>query len=105
MEPALEWLENTHMVDLMSTQGVLAALQLEPQGEIEADLIVHLVLCESPPSSVMANIERDRRYQRAVGRYPSHRGVYEQLAFLPYESVLPFNYSFELDEPAEAPNG
>jgi hypothetical protein len=102
MGPALAWWDQTYLPDLLSTAGLVAAIRCGPLAAPADDLILHLLLCDDHPAEVMGNLERGRVYQRALGRYPPHGGVYEELTFLPYELVVPFDYSFELDEPGEA---
>jgi len=48
-----------------------------------------VLLCEDAPATVMEGIEREMRYQRAVGRFPAHGGVYESIVFLPYDRIVP----------------
>ncbi|CUU57575.1 hypothetical protein Ga0074812_11373 [Parafrankia irregularis] len=70
-----------------------------------SDLVLHLLLCEDDPAAVMERIDRARVYWRAVGRYPAHRGAYEELAFLPYRSIVPLEYDFEIGADDEAATG
>jgi hypothetical protein len=74
---------------------VLAALRGEPVGEDRADLVLHVLLLDDDPATVMPRVEAALRYARAVGRYPPHGGAYEPLAFVPYRLVRPLEYDFE----------
>lgn len=93
---AVAWWNDVHLVDLFAVPGMLAALRFEPVAEENADIVLHLLLCEDDPATVMEGIDRSMRYQRAVGRFPAHGGVYEPLAFLPYQRIIPLEYDFEL---------
>jgi hypothetical protein len=95
-QEAIDWWDGTHLVDLFAVPGLLAALRLDPVDPAEGDLVVHLLLCEEPPADVMAGIQSVLRYQGAVGRYPAYGGVYESVAVLPYERIVPFEYDFEI---------
>jgi hypothetical protein len=44
----------------------------------------------------MPRVDAALRYAGAVGRFPPHGGVYESLAFLPYRTIQPLEYDFEL---------
>ena len=47
----------------------------------------------------VAIVSLDRYGQRAVGRFPAHGGVYEPLAFLPYDRIVPFEYDLDIGDP------
>ena len=95
-DQAVRWWRETHLVDLLAVEGVLAAMRLDPLPEMEEqDLLIHLLLCEHDPAVVMPRIEKVLRYDVAVGRYPAHGGAYESLAFLPYRTIVPLEYDFE----------
>jgi hypothetical protein len=36
------------------------------------------------------------RYQRAIGRFPAHGGVYDRMAFLPFDRIVPLEYDFDI---------
>jgi hypothetical protein len=46
----------------------------------------------------MPRIEAALHYQGAIGRWPAHGGVYEPVAFLPYERIVPLEYDFDFGE-------
>ncbi|WP_232295308.1 hypothetical protein [Parafrankia sp. EUN1f] len=131
---AVDWWERVHLPDLAAVPGVLAAVRLgwaddtaapgaddaaapgaapgadpgrgsSAQEQGHSDLVLHLLLCEDDPAAVMERIDRARVYWRAVGRYPAHRGAYEELAFLPYRSIVPLEYDFEIGADDEAATG
>jgi hypothetical protein len=91
---ALSWWRDVYLPDLFSTNAILAALRFEPIDAGQEDLILHLLYCESDPVQAMATIATARPYQRGVGRFPDHRGSYEELAFLPYRTIIAFEYDF-----------
>jgi hypothetical protein len=93
---AVDWWETTHLVDLFAVPGVLAAIRCRPVGSAEPDALLHILLCEDAPADVMERLTDARRYHQAVGRYPAHGGVYESIAFLPYESIVPLSYDFDV---------
>jgi hypothetical protein len=92
---AIAWWDETHLPDLFAVPGVLAALRGDPVDTTD-DRIVHVILCDRPPLEVMGNIGDALRYAEAVGRYPAHKGAYESLAFLPYDTIVPLDYDFEI---------
>lgn len=96
VDEAVHWWRTTHLVDLFAVPGVLAALRFTPEEAEERDQVLHILLCEDAPHEVMARIDEAMRYQRAVGRFPAHGGVYQPLAFLPYERIVPLEYDFEI---------
>jgi hypothetical protein len=93
---AVAWWANTHLVDLFAVPGVLGALRFDPLDAADQDQVLHVLLLGDDPALVMARIGEALRYQNAVGRYPAYGGVYEPIAFLPYRSIVPFEYDFEL---------
>lgn len=95
-DEAVNWWEQTHLVDLFGAGGVLAALRFRHTDPDAGDQLLHLILCEEPASDVLARIEEVRRYAGAIGRYPAYRGAYESVAFLPYEAIVPLQYDFEV---------
>lgn len=95
---AVEWWDTVHLVDLFSVPGILAAVRFEPAESSQEDLLLHLLLCEAHPAEVMAGIDKAMRYWQAVGRYPAHGGVYEPMAFLPYQWIVPLQYDFDIGE-------
>ncbi len=96
-QEAVDWWEQTHLVDLFSVPGLLAALRFDPGGRGEADTLLHVLLCEQPPAQVLAGIEEMKRAARALGRFPAHKGAYEPLAFVPYDLIVPLDYRFDFD--------
>jgi len=96
---ALEWWDDVHLVDLFAVPGVLAAVRLLPVDPTLQGRVAHLLLCEDHPGDVMLAIDRAKRYWGAVGRFPAHGGVYEQTAFLPYQSIVPLDYRFDVGQP------
>ncbi len=53
----------------------------------------------------MARIEAAMPYLKAVGRFPAHGGVYEPMAFLPYQWIVPLQYDFDIGDSDELPAG
>lgn len=102
VDEAIDWWDRVRLVDLFAVAGVLAALRFEPVEPAPADSLLHLLLCEDPPADVMRRLAAAERYQRAVGRYPAHGGVYESLARLPYERIVPLEYDFDVGSDDEA---
>ncbi|HUZ09415.1 MAG TPA: hypothetical protein VMU76_04530 [Acidimicrobiales bacterium] len=94
-EEAVAWWRETQVVDLLAVPGVLAAIRFDPVAGAAGDLTMHVLLCGDDPADVMPRIEGSRRTLRATGRYPAHGGVYEPLAFLPYRTIVPFEYDFD----------
>jgi hypothetical protein len=94
-QEAIGWWTGTHLVDLFAVPGVLAALRGDPVS-LDPELLLHVILCEDPPAEVLARIHAAMRYARAVGRYPAHAGVYESIAFLPYDRIVPLEYDFDV---------
>jgi hypothetical protein len=99
---AVAWWDTTHLPDLLAVPGMLAALRMEPVSSDDQSLLLHLLLCEDRPASVMEEIQLARRSERSTGRYPSHGGVYEEIAFLPYERIVPLEYDFATADTADA---
>jgi hypothetical protein len=95
-DDAVAWWRDTHLPDLFAVPGVLAALRGDPVGSDE-DHVLHLILCTDPPAEVMPRIEAALRYQGAQGRWPAYGGVYEPVAFMPYERIVPLEYDFDLE--------
>jgi hypothetical protein len=96
-EEAVTWWERTHLVDLFGVVGVLAALRFSnAESATPTDDVLYLLLCDEPTSDVLARIEKMKRYARAVGRYPAHRDAYRSLAFLPYDTIYPLQYDFDV---------
>jgi hypothetical protein len=98
IDEAIDWWDRTHLVDLFAVPGLLAAMRFTHVDPAQADLLLHILLCEEPPGQVMAGIDRAMRYQGAVGRYPAHGGAYESIAFLPYDRIVPLEYDFDIGE-------
>jgi hypothetical protein len=44
----------------------------------------------------MTRLDDSMHYLRNVGRYPAHGGVYESIAFLPYERIVPLEHGFDM---------
>jgi hypothetical protein len=98
VQDAVDWWDQTHLVDLFAVPGLLAAIRGAPADPTPSDLVLHLLLCEDEPATVMEGIENAMRYQTAVGRFPAHGGVYESIAFLPFDRIVPLEYDFEIGE-------
>jgi hypothetical protein len=96
LQEAVDWWERVRLTDLFSVGGLLAAIRMKPAGEEPSNLMLHILLCEHPPAMVMHDLEQKKRYWRAVGRFPAHGGVYEDLAFLPYQRIIPLEYDFDI---------
>lgn len=94
-DDAVRWWRETHLVDLLGVEGVLAAMRFESVEAHEEDLLLHILLLEDDPAVVMQRFERTLRYIGPLGRYPAHGGVYESAAFLPYRLVVPLEYDFK----------
>jgi hypothetical protein len=94
---AVSWWANTHLVDLFAVPGVLAAIRCDPIGR-DQDHVLHLILCEDPPAEVMEAIAQALRYAGGIGRWPPYGGVYEPVAFLPYERIVPLEYDFDFSD-------
>jgi hypothetical protein len=105
IQQAHAWWDSVHLVDLFSVPGLLAAVRLQPAEAGQAGTVAHFLLCEQHPIEVMAGIERGMRYWRSVGRFPAHGGVYEAVAFLPYQWIVPLQYDFDIGDPFETPAG
>jgi hypothetical protein len=101
-DEAVAWWRDTHLVDLLALPGVLAAARFDPVAEHERDLVVHVLLCGDDPAAVLPRVEESRRFLRAIGRYPAHGGVYQPSAFLPYRTIVPFEYDFDFGPLATA---
>jgi hypothetical protein len=96
---AAGWWDAVHLPDLFSVPGLLGAVRLHsPDGE-QSDLVAHLLLCDKAPETVLRGLEQAKRYWTAVGRYPAHGGVYEALAFLAYQRIVPLEYDFDISQP------
>ena len=93
---AVAWWERTHLVDLFSVPGMLAALRFRSDDQAQADLVLHLLLCQDHPGDVMVRMDDAMRYHRAQGRFPAHGGVYEHTALLPYDRIVPLEYGFDV---------
>jgi hypothetical protein len=105
MQEAVDWWDNTHLVDLFAVPGVLAAIRGAPEAPTPADTLCHILLCEDSPADVMVRIDEAMRYQRAIGRFPAHGGVYESIAFLPYDRIVPLEYDFDVSTDEEPTDG
>lgn len=93
-EAAKAWWERSQLPLLLGLSGGMAVLALDPAGDGDPATFLHLLLCDQPVRDVMAELSRARGYQRLTGAYPAHRGEYEELALLPYERIVPLDYSF-----------
>ncbi len=94
-DDAVRWWRDTHLVDLLALEGVLAAMRFESIQDDEQDLLLHVFLLEDDPAVVMERIEAALRYSTPLGRYPADGGVYESIAMLPYRLIAPLEYDFE----------
>ena len=99
---AEDWWRTTYLVDLLALPGILGALRLEPVDAAEGDLTMHVLLLSDDPGVVMVRIADAQRYLRAMGRYPAFGGVYEPLAFLPYRTIVPYEYDFDFGPPSSS---
>ena len=100
VDEAVTWWDSVHLVDLFSVPGLLAAIRLKPTDPSHEGMMLHMLLCEDDPAETMGRIQHAKRYWEAVGRFPAHNGVYEPLAFLPYQWIVPLMYDFDVGEPA-----
>ena len=101
-QEALDWWSGVHLVDLFAVPGILAAIRFDPVAPIEPERMMHLLYCEDDPADVMAGLVKHRRYQQAIGRYPAHGDVYEPIALLPFQTIVPFEYDFDFGDPSAA---
>jgi hypothetical protein len=93
-DDAIRWWTDTHLPDLLTLPGLLAALRFDPADDSNTGRLLHLLLLEDDPAAVMPRIIHALHYSQAVGRYPAHGGVYQPLTFLPYRSITPLDYNF-----------
>ena len=94
-DDAVRWWRETHLVDLLALEGVLAAMRFESIQDDESDLLLHVFLLEDDPAVVMERFAAALRYSTPLGRYPADGGVYESIAMLPYRLIAPLEYDFE----------
>jgi hypothetical protein len=92
---AADWWSRIHLPDLLAVPGILAGMTFEPD---DGDLLVHLLYCGLDPQEVMANVQAELRYLVGIGRYPAHGGVYETVARLPFQRIVPLRYDFDADD-------
>jgi hypothetical protein len=95
---AVAWWDDVHLPDLFAVPGVLAAIRGNPVEE-DDDQILHVILCDRSPLEVLDGISAALKYAKAVGRYPAHRGAYESLCFVPFDTIVPLQYDFDLPDP------
>jgi hypothetical protein len=95
-DEASAWWRATQEIELLDLPGVLAVLEFRPTTDGVAEQLLHVVLCEDAVLDVMTRIEQFRLSQRLTGKYPAHKGAYEELALLPYDTIVPFRYDFEV---------
>jgi hypothetical protein len=93
---ALRWWDEVRLPDLFAVDGVLAAMRFDPVGDADPNLMLHVLLLEADPATVMARVDDTRQFATATGRYPPHGGAYEPLAFLPYRAIQPLEYDFDV---------
>jgi hypothetical protein len=93
---AVAWWDRTQADDIADLPGVLASLRFLPTPMTAQDLVLHVLLCGEPATDVMGDLVALRRYQRLTGRYPAHKGIYETVALLPYQTIIPLQYDFEM---------
>lgn len=105
VQEAIDWWDHVHLVDLFAVPGILAAMRFRPVEPADDGMILHLLLCEMHPAAVMRGIERAMRSMRALRRFPAHGGVYEPLAFLPYQWIVPLQYDFDIGDEEESQPG
>jgi hypothetical protein len=98
---ATAWWDATQRDAILDLDGVLAVRRLAPADPERADLMLHMVLSERDPVTAIGALSELRAVQRLTGRFPAHGGEYEQVALLPYERIVPFQYDFvdELELP------
>jgi hypothetical protein len=96
MQEAVDWWDGTHLVDLFAVEGIVGAIRGAPADPTPGDTLLHVLLCEDAPADVMTRIAESMRYQRAIGRFPAHGGVYESIAFLPFDRIVPLEYDFDI---------
>ena len=70
-DEAVSWWKNTHLVDLFTVPGILAALRGDPVGG-EQDHVLHLLLCDDRPAEVMERIADLLHYKGGMGRWPAY---------------------------------
>lgn len=90
---ASAWWDTTQAGDIHDIPGVLATVRYSAADPDKPGQLLHLLLCHHPVGEVMADLTRVRRVQESVGRYPAHGGVYETLALLPYQAIVPLEHS------------
>jgi hypothetical protein len=105
VQDAIDWWDGTHLVDLFAVPGLLASIRCRPTGPTPGDQLLHVLLCEDAPATVMEGIAHEMRYQSAVGRFPAYGGVYESIAFLPYDRIVPLEYDFDISSEEDSTNG
>ncbi len=105
VQEAIDWWNTVHLVDLFGVPGILAAIRLSPVDPADDGLVLHLLLCDVNPAAVMRSIERALRSMRAQRRFPPYGGVYEPMAFLPYQWIVPLQYDFDIGEEEESRRG
>ncbi|MDO8365128.1 MAG: hypothetical protein Q7V88_19720 [Actinomycetota bacterium] len=93
-EKAAAWWQATQADAILDLEGVVAVRTFAPADTADADLMLHLVLSDADPVTTIGRIDDMRTAQRLTGRFPAHRGEYEQVALLPYERIVPFQYDF-----------
>jgi hypothetical protein len=91
---AAAWWEATQRDAILDLDGVLAIRRLAPADAEGADLMLHIILSERDPVSTVGALAELRAAQGLTGRFPAHGGEYEQVALLPYERIVPFQYDF-----------
>jgi hypothetical protein len=98
LQEAVDWWEQVRLNDLFTVVGLLGAIRMEPATDEQSDLMLHILLCEDSPAMVMHDIEQKKKYWGAVGRFPAHAGVYQDVAFMPYQRIIPLEYDFDIGE-------
>jgi hypothetical protein len=101
IQQAIDWWNQIHLPDLFTVPGVLAAMRFSPLGATEPDMLLHLLVCDETVADVMGRVTHARRYHAALGRFPAYGGAYESIAFLPYESITPSAYDFDVLEESD----
>jgi hypothetical protein len=94
VEDAVAWWDATQAEDLLDLPGALAVVRYSAEDADKHGQLLHVLLCQGPVDELMVDFARMRRFQESVGRYPAHGGVYEALAVLPFQNIVPMDHRF-----------
>jgi hypothetical protein len=100
-EKSVAWWDGTRRADLLALDGALGILRFDPIEPLDPRMLLHVMLCEHPAQQMLNCLVRADRMNRAMGRYPAHGGVYDDLSVLAYDRIVPFEYDDHV--PASAP--